>query len=108
MWTHYVDAFCHGDVQDSVLEPVHEGYLDRLTWEAFRPDHSDLETMARVIDAYLPSCHGFLGRVFLRVPWAHVLGHLEGHGKQDVRFFLPILLKLIVKLSAEPVMRQVG
>jgi len=89
------------------LEAFHECYERMLPWSAFRPDYADLELMGRLVDLYLPVCHTFLGRVFLATPWSHVLGNLPETGKECISYFLPIMLKLIVKLSAEPALRQV-
>ena len=91
---------------DDILSIVHDAFLEALPWSSFRPHLSALELMSRLVDSYLPSCHTFLGRIFLEVPWPYVLANLRKD--ETVEQFLPILLKLIVKLSAEPAMRQVS
>jgi hypothetical protein len=61
-----------------------------------------VDKMSKIVDAYLPSCHAFIGQIFVRLDWKTILH--QKHGCQ----YIPILLRLIVKLSAEPSVRQVS
>jgi hypothetical protein len=52
-------------------------------------------------DKYLPICHGFLGQIFVEMDWAKLLK------SENCSPFIPLMLKLLVKLAAEPKVRQV-
>ena len=54
------------------------------------------------VDTYLPGCHGFIGKVFVEIEWAPILN------TDKANTIIPLLLRLVVKLAAEPIVRQLG
>ena len=67
------------------------------------PDASDVEQMVRIIDTFLPLCHGFLGKVFVQIPWLDIVAE-----QRQSEILVQAVLRLIVKLAAEPQVRQVS
>ena len=59
--------------------------------------------MVSVIDAFLPQCHEFLGRVFVEIPWSE----LFRRNPYALPRAISPLLHLAVKLAAEPQVRLV-
>lgn len=58
--------------------------------------------MVKITDTFIPICHGFVGRVFGEIAWFKTVDEQEYGLKM-----IPGLLRLIVKLAAEPQIRQV-
>lgn len=63
----------------------------------------DMSRLVTVLDAFIPLCHEFLGKVFCRLPWKSLL-QSEETSKASASF----LIHIVVKLSAEPQVRQSG
>ena len=59
--------------------------------------------MVRIIDTFLPLCHGFLGKVFVQIPWLDIVEE-----QRPSENLVQAVLRLIVKLAAEPQVRQVS
>ncbi len=102
VWTYYAANLAHTANKDYVLSVAHSALL-QLPWREFTPNAADVEQMVRVIDTFLPLCHGFLGRLFVEVPWLQIVGQAP----ETSRTVIPAMLRLIVKLAAEPQIRQV-
>ncbi len=102
--------YCRPEVPTYVSERIHAFYV-RLQWELMRPSLPDICRMGTAVDRYAPESHAFLGSIFAKMPWAKVLEAMDEPTavvSQTKLKALPILLKVIVKLSQEPVMRQVS
>ena len=63
-----------------------------------------MNRLVGVLDAFIPLCHEFLGKVFCRFPWKNMFQSDETLSKTAASF----LIHLVVKLSAEPQVRQSG
>jgi hypothetical protein len=97
----YCKRFAHTAVKDYVLNPVHAHYLT-LPWSTFFLQVEDLTRLVTILDAFLPLCHEFVGKVFVEIPWLKVLV------KDDtIAMMGPYFTHMIVKLSSEPQVRQV-
>lgn len=101
VWEYYATKFATSSVKDHVLESVQTALL-KLPWRNFTPTMPDLEQMVRIMDTFLPICHGFIGRVFAEIAWFKTVAE-QPYGRR----MIPGLLRLIVKLAAEPQIRQV-
>jgi hypothetical protein len=102
VWSYYSTNFAHTANKDYILAAAHTALL-QLPWANFAPNQADVEQMVRISDTFLPLCHGFLGRVFVEVSWMEIVGADGAAGA-----IIPSMLRLIVKLAAEPQMRQVS
>ena len=60
--------------------------------------------MIGVVDTFLPVCHEFLGKVFVKIPW-QLLVRPDDENMVKV---ISSLLHIATKLSSEPQVRQVG
>jgi hypothetical protein len=60
--------------------------------------------MVSVIDAFLPLCHEFLGRIFVEIPWTELLRK----NPWSLPKAISPLLHIAVKLAAEPQVRLVS
>ena len=101
VWDYYATRFANNSVKDHVLESIHITFL-KLPWRNFTPTLSDLDQMVRIMDTFIPICHGFVGRVFGEIAWFKTVAE-QPYGRR----MIPGLLRLIVKLAAEPQIRQV-
>ena len=68
---------------------------------SFRKDH--LHSMINVVDTFIPLCHEFLGKVFVKIPW-QVLVRPDDENMVKI---ISSLLHIATKLSSEPQVRQV-
>ena len=102
VWRYYCLHVAHAKVKDYVLSLVHTALL-KLNWTHFCPMDEDVDQMVKIIDLFLPLCHDFIGRVFVEVSWRRILNDANARGA----LLTPKLLRLMVKLGAEPQMRQV-
>ena len=59
--------------------------------------------LVAVLDAFIPLCHEFLGKIFCRLPWKTVL-----QSDETAKASASFLIHIVVKLSAEPQVRQSG
>ena len=59
--------------------------------------------MINVVDTFIPQCHEFLGKVFVKIPW-QVLVRPDDENMVKV---ISSLLHIATKLSSEPQVRQV-
>ena len=100
-WSYYAGNFAHTATKDYVLA-VSQTALLNLSWRNFVPDASDVDQMVRIIDTFLPLCHGFLGKVFVQIPWLDIVQE-----QRPSENLVQAVLRLIVKLAAEPQVRQV-
>ena len=101
-WSYYAGNFANTSSKDYVLA-VSQSSLLNLRWCNFVPDASDVDQMVRIIDTFLPLCHGFLGKVFVQIPWLDIVEE-----QRHSEILVQAILRLIVKLAAEPQVRQVG
>ena len=101
-WSYYAGNFAHTATKDYVLA-VSQTSLLNLSWRNFVPDASDVDQMVRIIDTFLPLCHGFLGKVFVQIPWLDIVEE-----QRPSENLVQAVLRLIVKLAAEPQVRQVS
>ena len=101
-WSYYATNFANTATKDYVLA-VSQSSLLNLRWCNFVPDASDVDQMVRIIDTFLPLCHGFLGKVFVQIPWLDIVDE-QCHSE----ILVQAILRLIVKLAAEPQVRQVS
>ena len=101
-WSYYATNFANTATKDYVLA-VSQSSLLNLCWCNFVPDASDVDQMVRIIDTFLPLCHGFLGKVFVQIPWLDIVDE-QCHSE----ILVQAILRLIVKLAAEPQVRQVS
>jgi hypothetical protein len=105
MWSFYACSFAHPAVKDYILVVVHNALL-ALPWSEFAPNEAEVEEMVRIIDTFLPLCHVFIGRIFVEIPWCHLMQQRRDTNTGDIKF-LSGNLRLVVKLSSEPQLRQV-
>ena len=101
----YVSSFAKPSIKDFVLQPVHQQWLSGLAWNRLFPQPQDLSLIVTVMDTFIPLCHEFLGQIFVQMPWKQVF---TTYSVEDQRQLAPYLLHIVVKLSAEPQMRQSG
>ena len=101
-WSYYAGYFANTATKDYVLA-VSQSSLINLRWCNFVPDASDVDQMVRIIDTFLPLCHGFLGKVFVQIPWLDIVEE-----QRHSEILVQAILRLIVKLAAEPQVRQVS
>lgn len=96
-----LEIYCHffacTTMKDFVLHPVHQ-HWQTLPWENFAPTEGDLRRLVVVLDTFIPLCHEFLGKIVCQFPWRQI-------SKETLA---PYMLHIMVKLSAEPQVRQVG
>ena len=59
--------------------------------------------MINVVDTFIPLCHEFLGKVFVKIPW-QVLVRPDDENMVKI---ISSLLHIATKLSSEPQVRQV-
>ena len=64
----YCQRFARPAIKDFVLHIVHTHWLD-LPWEQLTPRLEDMTRLVAVLDAFIPLCHEFLGKIFCRLPW---------------------------------------
>uniref|UniRef100_A0A0K2TWM7 Ectopic P granules protein 5 homolog [Nasonia vitripennis] n=1 Tax=Lepeophtheirus salmonis TaxID=72036 RepID=A0A0K2TWM7_LEPSM len=109
LWSEfYFKKFTHTAVKDYVLSVIHHG-LSPLDWKTFIPTQPDIEMMVKIIDTFLPPCHVFLGNIFIQISWIQVLNEINANYNPSLLTkFISALVKLIVKLAAEPQVRQMG
>ena len=100
----YVSSFAKPSIKDFVLQPVHQQWLG-LAWDRLFPQTPDLSLIVTVMDTFIPLCHEFLGKIFVQMPWKQVFAT---YSTEDRRQLAPYLLHIVVKLSAEPQIRQSG
>ncbi len=95
----YCSRFARTAIKDFVLIPVHKRW-ENLPWEQLYPSTEDLGRLVTALDSFLPLCHEFLGKIFCRFPWKQIA---EQPGQ-----LAPFFIHSVVKLSAEPQVRQNG
>ena len=100
-WSYYAANFANTATKDYVLAVAQSSLLN-LRWSDFVPDASDVDQMVRIIDTFLPLCHGFLGKVFVQIQWLEIVEE-----QRQSESLVQAVLRLIVKLAAEPQVRQV-
>ncbi len=104
--SHLMDTYCQRfaqpSVKDFILSPVQDQIMT-LQWPTFQPSLEDIMHMVAIVDAFLPLCHEFLGKIFTLIPWQTVMSKAE-HKTTTTSH----VLHLIVKLSSEPQVRQSG
>ena len=100
-WSYYAGNFANTATKDYVLAVAQSSLLN-LRWSDFVPDASDVDQMVRIIDTFLPLCHGFLGKVFVQIQWLEIVEE-----QRQSESLVQAVLRLVVKLAAEPQVRQV-
>lgn len=100
----YCKSFAQANVKDYVLIPV-QNCLITLPWATYYPQEEDMRLMVNLVDAFLPLCHVFLGKLFVQVPWKEIM--INNHASPKVNT-VSYFLQLVVKLSSEPFVRQDG
>lgn len=87
-----------------VLGVVHN-CLVSVPWTIFWPNFQDVETMNRVVEKYLPSCHSFLAVIFAQVNWLEWIKHLN---PSTLSKGFGIVLNLTVRLANDSIAREVS
>ncbi|BES95244.1 Ectopic P granules protein 5 homolog [Nesidiocoris tenuis] len=107
VWQFYVANYAHTTVKDHILSVINDNLLS-LNWTRFNPSINDLELMLRMSDTYVPSCHSFMGALFIDIPWNSIIENQSSSLAQHSAKTHAILLHLLIKLSIEPNVRQSG
>ncbi|ODM91613.1 Ectopic P granules protein 5 [Orchesella cincta] len=102
LWGFYVENYASSGVKPHVLGVVHN-CLVSVPWTIFWPNFSDVETMNRVVEKYLPSCHSFLAVIFAQVNWLEWIKHLN---PSMISKGFGILLNLTVRLANDSIARE--
>ena len=98
----YCTRFARPAIKDFVLHPIHVQWQN-LPWDNFSPVASDLARLVALLDAFIPLCHEFVGKIIYRFPWRTIF-----QCDQTSRILAPYFIHIVVKLSAEPQVRQSG
>lgn len=102
MWEFYFHHLAKTHVKEYVLAVVHESLL-KLPWSSFHPKKDHLHMLVSVVDSFLPSCHEFLGKVFVLIPWKRLIRPQD----DNIPRFISPLLHIATKLASEPQVREV-
>ena len=103
LWAMYASHWAVAGVKDHVFGVIHP-VLAALDWSRMAPTHHDLDLMVKVMGMFLPSCHAFLGTIFVQINWKQIVDSSENSPSN----LFSSLLCLMVKLSGEPNVRQSG
>jgi len=104
VWILYASQWAQAGVKDHIFGVIHPA-LAALQWSGFTPNQHDVDLMVKVMGMFLPSCHAFLGTIFVQIDWKFMI---ENNLVYSTTKFFPSLLCLLVKLSGEPNVRQSG
>lgn len=106
----YYDLFfADAKIPKYILEPVHNQFI-LFNWSTTGwLITSHIDSFYRILQLYLPDCHGFIGQIFLQIDWALWLTqNLDAWDIATKARMMQALLYIFLKLGHEPTVREVS